>query len=507
MIQLTGLKQKIYFLNNWLTDRSVNVKTPKFYISPKIHKENNPGRPVINSINCHTSEISRFVDHHLQPLVREIPSYIKDTNDFINKIDNFAVPPNSFLVTMDVKSLYTSIPNNEGIASVKKKYDHYPNKTIPTKIITTFLALILTLNNFIFNSKFYLQIKGCAMGTICTPSYANIIMSECEEEHIYPLIKNKSVIYLRYIDNIFMVWIKSESELRHFMNEINQKHQSIKFDFKFSKESIEFLDTLVYIDSKNRLQTTLYKKPTDCQNYLHAKSAHPFSLKKSIPYSQALRIKRICSTFEEYRKHSQDLIKRFVEKGYNESTVRKQIERVDHLDRSLLLKHCKPKLKDSIPFSVTYNSVLPNIKEIINKHWHILNIDSSFKEIFNSSQLMIAFRKNTSLKQLIGTNTIRNNQKFLTPTQTTTAGQCTPCYTSRSLCCQQVLKTTTFTSTQTRETFTIFHQVTCHSNYVIYLLECIMCKIQYVGKSETSFNIRLNNHRKDIKKPNAIEPC
>ena len=56
-----------------------------------------------------------------------------------------------------------------------------------------------------------------------------------------------------------MIWIKSDSELRHFMNEINQKHQSIKFDFKFSKKSIEFLDTLVYIDSKNRLQTTLYK--------------------------------------------------------------------------------------------------------------------------------------------------------------------------------------------------------------------------------------------------------
>ena len=34
-----------------------------------------------------------------------------------------------------------------------------------------------------------------------------------------------------------------------------------------------------------------------------------------------------------------------------------------------------------------------------------------------------------------------------------------------------------------------------------------MCKIQYVGKSETSFNIRLNNHRKDIKKPNTIEAC
>ena len=72
--------------------KSVNPKAPKFYISPKTHKENNPGRPVINSKSCHTSEISRFVDHHLQPLVREIPSYIKDTNDFINKNDNFAVP-------------------------------------------------------------------------------------------------------------------------------------------------------------------------------------------------------------------------------------------------------------------------------------------------------------------------------------------------------------------------------------------------------------------------------
>ena len=105
------------------------------------------------------------------------------------------------------------------------------------------------------------------MGTICAPSYANTFMSEFEEKYIYPLIKNKSVIYLRYTGGIFMVWIKSESELRKFMNEINQKHQSIKFDFKFSKENIEFLDTLVYIDINNRLQTTFYKNPTDSQNY------------------------------------------------------------------------------------------------------------------------------------------------------------------------------------------------------------------------------------------------
>ena len=82
-----------------------------------------------------------------------------------------------------------------------------------------------------------------------------------------------------------MVWTKSESELKVFINEINKNYHSIKFDFKFSKEKIEFLNTLVYKDHNNRLQTTLYKKPTDGQNYLHAKSAHPLSLKKSIPIS------------------------------------------------------------------------------------------------------------------------------------------------------------------------------------------------------------------------------
>ena len=70
---------------------------------------------------------------------------------------------------MDVKALYTNIPNNEGIASAKRKHNNYTKKTVATKVIATLLAIILTLSNFIINSKFYIQIKGCAMGTISAP--------------------------------------------------------------------------------------------------------------------------------------------------------------------------------------------------------------------------------------------------------------------------------------------------------------------------------------------------
>ena len=79
-------------------------------------------------------------------------------------------------------------------------------------------------------------------------------------------------------------------ELKDFMSELNKKHPSIKFDYKFECKRIELLDTLVYIDQQNKLQTTLFRKSSDRQNFLNTKSKHLYSLKKSIPYSQALRI-------------------------------------------------------------------------------------------------------------------------------------------------------------------------------------------------------------------------
>ena len=44
--------------------KNPSPRTPQFYISPKIHKEGNPGRPVVSSINCHTANISIYVVHH-----------------------------------------------------------------------------------------------------------------------------------------------------------------------------------------------------------------------------------------------------------------------------------------------------------------------------------------------------------------------------------------------------------------------------------------------------------
>ena len=138
-------------------------KRQNFNIRPKIHKTGNSGRPVVNSVNCHTNSISKYVDFHLQLIFNNIPSYVRDTTDFFQKLDKVKnIPNDCLLVTLDVKSLYTNIPNNKGIKAVREAYDNHPNKTVATKVIITFLSLILNLNNFVSNSTNYLQIMRYA---------------------------------------------------------------------------------------------------------------------------------------------------------------------------------------------------------------------------------------------------------------------------------------------------------------------------------------------------------
>jgi len=75
-------------------------------------------RSQMNDDSHPTERISHFVDYHLQPLVHKLPSFVKDTNDFLNKLLTIGnLPANSLLVTLDVSSLYTNIPQNEGIKS------------------------------------------------------------------------------------------------------------------------------------------------------------------------------------------------------------------------------------------------------------------------------------------------------------------------------------------------------------------------------------------------------
>ena len=102
--------------------RPANSRTPIFYMLPKMHKPNNPGRPVISSVNSHTEKLSAYVDEFLRPLAHALPSHIRDTTDFIIRLKNLGRDPeNSILATLDVSSLYTNIDTDDGLATIEEE--------------------------------------------------------------------------------------------------------------------------------------------------------------------------------------------------------------------------------------------------------------------------------------------------------------------------------------------------------------------------------------------------
>ena len=98
--------------------------------------------------------LSKWVDIQLQLLVKKLPFYLQDDNHFLKKINdinkNQTLPPNSLLVTWDVKSLYTNIPHKEGLEALRITLDRDNIPSAKASTIIEFSELVLTSNHFKF---------------------------------------------------------------------------------------------------------------------------------------------------------------------------------------------------------------------------------------------------------------------------------------------------------------------------------------------------------------------
>ena len=199
-----------------------------------------------------------------------------------------------------------------------------------------FASLVLENNYFEFNDRFYRQKLGSAIGTKFAPTYANLFMTRLEER-LLDASHDKPLVWMRFIDDVFFIWTHGEERLKSFINHLNSSHETIKFTSEQSRDRISFLDVQFSLGEGGVLSTDLFSKPTDTHQYLHKKSCHPWHTKKAIPYGQALRLRRICSEDRQFQQRVGELAGWLKDRGYEESLVNEQIERVRRLDRTTLL--------------------------------------------------------------------------------------------------------------------------------------------------------------------------
>ena len=123
------------------------VERPKcnFYILPKIHKPGNPGRPVVSSCSCPTNVISKYLIETLKTIVRALPTFVKDTNHALKLVRNFQFRgENRLLFAMDIKGLYTNIPNGYGLNALKYFLEKRNIQNPPTHTLLRLAELVLT---------------------------------------------------------------------------------------------------------------------------------------------------------------------------------------------------------------------------------------------------------------------------------------------------------------------------------------------------------------------------
>ena len=162
---------------------------PSSMACPKSTKQAPPLRPIVSSRGSITCGIAKELSHIIKPIVGQSPHHLKNTQHFIQQLQDKRLEPGETITSFDVKALFTSVPVQPSIQILKQRLQQ--DNTLPQRTnmsipqITSLLEFCLTHTYFLFQGKYYEQVQGAAMGSPISPLIANIFMEESEVQALY----------------------------------------------------------------------------------------------------------------------------------------------------------------------------------------------------------------------------------------------------------------------------------------------------------------------------------
>ena len=273
---------------------------------------------------------------------------------------------------------------------------------------------------------------------------------------------------------------------------------SSKIDFKdcYSDTSVAFLDTVVKLQN-GQLVTDLFNKPTASFDYVHRSSYHPQHLINSIPKSQFIRIRRICTFLRDYKKHAEKYIGHFKARGYKEAYLRKVSDEVARTDRaSFLTYRAREKKSDRVPLVLTYHHKLQDLPFIVRRNYQQMIRDNpEMKTVFPAAPV-VSFRRSHNLRQkLVRADHFSKDKK--TPTlrnERTRSGH------------EQFMSKSDFIFNSKSNIRQPIVGGRLSDRGVVYAIRCTKCDLISVGYTTTPLNERLNRHWYDVQnRPEACE--
>ena len=181
------------------------------------------------------------------------------------------------------------------------------------------------------------------------------------------------VVVLRYIDDIFFIWTEGEDKLEGFLNRLNNFNSNLKFTHEKSKFSVNFWTWGLVLLITN-LKQIYFVNPRIAISFSILILLTHFTTKKSIVYSQGLRIKRLCSSPSTFHKHLENLKTWFCDRGYRQKVKRVSEKSLDELFE-------RPNRKETgVLLVATYDPSFQNLSAIIRKYFTFLYAEEKVKE-------------------------------------------------------------------------------------------------------------------------------
>ena len=302
-----------------------DFKPGYIYGTVKIHKAQNPLRPIISQTPTPLYKLAKYLNNIINPYIPSKFS-LKSTNDFLDLLHN--QDSTGVLASLDVVSLFTNVPIDQTIdIIIQRAYNH---KTIrPPHISQPTLRKLLQLctkeSPFMCPSgDLYLQIEGVAMGSPLGPTFANYYMGHLEET-ILDIDIQKPKLYGRYVDDIFLL-VNNQSEIEH-LKQLYEHKSILKFTYELNiNNKIPFLDVSVD-NSHSRFKTTVYHKPTDQGTCLNYDSFCTDKYKISVINSYLNRAYTTSTTWNDFNSEINQIKQTLINNNYPNTIVDKHINK------------------------------------------------------------------------------------------------------------------------------------------------------------------------------------
>lgn len=294
---------KVLFTDNDIKSLGViNPKAPLLHGLPKVHKENTPIRPLVDYTTSPTYKVAKMLREHIV-LVNSFS--LKNSYDLIDKTKDIKVLQHHTLASFDMVNLYTNVPVPDTLDIVEK---HLNNSNLLPEAVNEFMSLlkeILKQNYFEFNGSFYSQNDGLAMGSPLSEILADIYLNHIESEFIFSdknKVKDKILFYHRYVDDTLLLFNGNTRQLDKLHNHLNSISPKLKFTLEVEQSNrINFLD-LTLEKAKNKLEFSIYRKPTTSTQTIHSTSFHPYSHKMAAYNSMVHRLLSVPLSDSNYGK-------------------------------------------------------------------------------------------------------------------------------------------------------------------------------------------------------------